>query len=30
VCSEGIACARNDSTPPDTSQIIVIGEETVH
>jgi hypothetical protein len=23
-------CECNDSDPPDTSQVIVIGEETVH
>ena len=29
-CGEGIPCACNDSTPPDTSQVIVVGEHTVH
>jgi hypothetical protein len=29
-CGEGIPCACNDSTPPDTSQVIVIDEVTLH
>ncbi|MDR6306575.1 hypothetical protein GGQ85_004308 [Nitrobacter vulgaris] len=30
-CSEGMPCECNDSTPPDTSQVIIIIEEvTVH
>jgi hypothetical protein len=29
-CGEGIPCACNDSTPPDTSQVIVIEEVTRH
>jgi hypothetical protein len=29
-CGEGIPCDCNDSTPPDTSQVIVVGEHTVH
>jgi hypothetical protein len=29
-CSDGMPCKCNDSTPPDTSQVIVIGEVTVH
>jgi len=28
-CSEGMPCKCNDSTPPDTSQVIIIEEETV-
>jgi hypothetical protein len=30
ICGEGMPCACNDSPPPDTSHVIVIGEETVH
>jgi hypothetical protein len=30
ICGEGIPCSCNDSTPPDTSQVIVVGEHTVH
>jgi hypothetical protein len=30
ICGEGMPCECNDSTPPDTSQVIIIGEETVH
>ena len=29
-CSEGMPCECNDSTPPDTSQVIIIEEVTVH
>ena len=29
-CGEGIPCACNDSTPPDTSQVIVVGERALH
>jgi hypothetical protein len=29
-CGEGIPCECNDSDPPDTSQVIVIEEMTVH
>jgi hypothetical protein len=29
-CGEGIPCECNDSTPPDTSQVIVVEEVTVH
>jgi hypothetical protein len=28
-CGEGMPCECNDSDPPDTSHVIVIGEETV-
>jgi len=28
-CSDGMPCKCNDSTPPDTSEVIVIGEVTV-
>lgn len=30
-CSDGMPCECNDSTPPDTSQVIIIIEEvTLH
>jgi hypothetical protein len=29
-CSDGMPSECNDSDPPDTSQVIIIREETVH
>lgn len=30
ICGEGMPCECNDSDPPDTSQVTIVEEPTVH